>query len=476
MRRIFQKRLKKEQDSPLPITDTVAKPLCFDKSLLSVTTSLGTVNLISLALPMFLENVFNVLLGTVNTAVLSGYSEEAVAATGAVMPLINMFSLLFSVIAIGATVVVSNDIGAEKLERAAKTTYSSVALCTVAGFLCGIVLAAFAAPIVRCMNLEGTVYQEALLYFRVRMTALVVSAASSVMFALLRCYGYPRATIVAGLASNVCNLLLSIYVVYYATHPWFMGVRGIALAVVVGQVLSLVIAVVTFIRRAIPMKRPSLYEAPHLIGSVLRIGLPTGLSSGSFTISQVITNAFVAVLGPTALSAKVYYTNILSYAYLFSVSVGNANSLLVGRLCGAGRYDHANVLNRAVVKVTIAVNFLVSLSLVLLRVPLLSLFTDNMWIIEVSLGVFLVDIITEQARAVSQIYEYALRAAGDVMFTLKILLVSCWVFSVGLAYVLSVPMEWGLIGCWIGLALDETVRAVSTVYRWRSGKWKYHLQ
>jgi len=431
------------------------------------------VNLISLALPMFLENVFNVLLGTVNTAVLSGYSEDAVAATGAVMPLINMFSLIFSVIAIGATVVISNDIGAEKLDRAAKTTTAAVTLCTVAGLLCGVLLTLFAEPIVRCMNLEGAVYEEALLYFRVRMIALVVSAASSVMLALLRCYGHPHATILAGLASNICNLFLSIYVVHYATHPWFMGVRGIALAVVAGQVISLGIAAVAFVRTAIPMRHPTMREFPPLIGSVLRIGLPTGLSSGSFTISQVITNSFVAVLGPTALSAKVYYTNILSYAYLFSVSVGNANSLLVGRLCGAGRNEHAMALNRAVVKVTIAVNLLISVGIVLLRVPLLSLFTDNAWIIQVSLGVFLVDIITEQARAVSQIYEYALRAAGDVTFTLKILLVSCWVFSVGLAYVLSIPMGWGLIGCWIGLALDETVRAVCTVYRWRSGKWIY---
>ena len=149
---------------------------------------------------------------------------------------------------------------------------------------------------------------------------------------------------------------------------------------------------------------------------------------------------------------------------------------MVGRLCGAGRYEHAKALNRAVVKVTIVVNLLVSLSIVLLRIPLLSMFTDNAWILKVALGVFLVDIITEQARAVSQVYEYALRAAGDVTFTLKIILVSCWGFSVGLAYVLSIPLGWGLIGCWIGLALDETVRAVATVYRWRSGKWIYFHQ
>ena len=413
------------------------------------------------------------LLSTVNTAVLSGYSEDAVAATGAVAPLINLFSLFFSVVAIGSTVVISNHIGSENLPRAAKTVTCSFALCVSFGAILGILFSVFAEPTVRLMKLEGTVLDEAVTYFRIRMAALVISAASSILLAILRCFGHPRSTVVAGVVANICNLLLSVYVVYYATYAPILGVTGIAWSVVISQVVSLSIAVYCFVRAAIPWKWPTWREVPRLSFDVLRIGIPTGISSGSFTLSQVITNIFVAQLGPVALSAKVYYTNILSYAYLFSVNVGNANALLVGRLCGAGEIDHANRLNRAVVKVTIAVNLAISLGILFLYRPLLSIFTDNPWIITTAVGIFLVDIVTEQARAVSQIYEYALRAAGDVMFSFKVLLVSCWVFSVGLAYVLCIPLGWGLIGCWIGLALDETVRAVSTVYRWRTGKWIY---
>ena len=427
----------------------------------------------SLAIPMFIESVLNMLIGTVNTAVLSGYSEEAVAATGAVSPLINLFSLFFSVVAIGSTVVISNHIGSENLSRAAKTVTCSLFLCVSLGAFLGVSLAIFAEPTVRLMNLQGGVLTEAVNYFRIRMMALVVSAASSILLAILRCFGHPQSTVVAGVVGNICNLALSVYVVHCATYPPVQGVTGIALAAVTSQLLSLGIAIYCFFRAAIPKQMPSLREMPRLAYDVLRIGVPTGISGGSFTLSQVITNAFVATLGPVALSAKVYYTNILSYAYLFSVNVGNANALLVGRLCGAGRIEHANRLNRMVVKVTIAVNLLVSLSILCLYRPLLSIFTDNPWIVATAFSVFLVDIVTEQARAVSHIYEYALRAAGDVMFSLKVLLISCWVFSVGLAYVLCIPLGWGLIGCWIGLALDETVRAVSTVYRWRTGKWIY---
>ena len=112
---------------------------------------------------------------------------------------------------------------------------------------------------------------------------------------------------------------------------------------------------------------------------------------------------------------------------------------------------------------------------IFLRVPLLSLFTDDPRIIALFFGVALIDILAEQARAVSQVYEYALRATGDVLFTVVILIVSCWSLSIGLSYYLSIHCGLGLLGCWIGLALDESVRAITTFFRWRY-RYKRHQQ
>ena len=71
-------------------------------------------------------------------------------------------------------------------------------------------------------------------------------------------------------------------------------------------------------------------------------------------------------------------------------------------------------------------------------------------------------------------YEYALRAVGDVFVPMIILICSCWIFSIGLAYFLSIRCGLGLIGLWIGLAIDESVRAIVTYVRWKKGKWKYN--
>lgn len=412
------------------------------------------------------------LIGTINTAVLSGYSEDAVAATGTVNTLINLFNLLLGAIHTGTSVVISNFIGGEQLQKASKTGFTAISVCGLLGALFSVVLLMFSRPIIQWMNLEGEVLEQGILYFQIRIAAMIIPSVAGGFSSIMHCYGYPKYTITAGLISIVCNLLLNIYVIQFPNYAPVTGVAGIAWGSVVSQVVSLLIILFFFCKVKIKLQRPgSLAEYRNLLGRILKIGLPSALSSGSFTLSQVITTSFIATLGAFAVSAKVYYTNILCYAYLFSMNLGNANSLLIGRLTGAGRYEHAKKLNKSLVRITTVVNLLISLGIVLLRVPLLGLFTDNQAIIDLALGIFLVDIITEQARAVSQVYEYALRAAGDVAFTMVVVTVSCWCCSVGLAYILSIHCGLGLIGIWIGLALDEAIRAIATFFRWRSNKW-----
>ncbi len=403
---------------------------------------------------------------------LSGYSENAVAATGAANSLLNLFNLITTAVATGASVVISNFIGAERLKKASSAAFSAVITCSLIGLFCSVILLVFSRPLVAFMNLQGAVLEQAILYFRIRVAALMIPSLTSGLSAVMQCYGYPKYTVSVGFISILCNLFFNIYVIHFPKHAPLTGVAGIAAGSVVSQLIALVLILFFFLHVKIKLFCPdSIRELFKLIWKILKIGLPSALSGGSFTFSQVITTSFVATLGTLAVSAKIYYSNIICYAYLFSMSLGNANALLIGRLCGAARYDHAKKLNRQLVKITTVVNFLISLSIVLFRIPLLSFFTQNRAIIQMSLSIVLVDILIEQARAVSQIYEYALRAAGDVAFTMIVTIISCWSCSVGLAYFLSIHCGLGLIGIWIGLAIDETIRAIATFFRWRSNKW-----
>ena len=89
-----------------------------------------------------------------------------------------------------------------------------------------------------------------------------------------------------------------------------------------------------------------------------------------------------------------------------------------------------------------------------------------------ALVILFMDILAEIARGVSHLYEASLRAANDVTLTMVVTLISAWVFSVGLGYVLAVTCNLGLIGFWIALIIDDSVRALYTALRWKSNRWQ----
>lgn len=445
----------------------------FDKELFTISSSVGTISLFSLTMPLMFENIMNRLQGMVNTAVLSFYSETAVAAVGAVNTIIAVVLLIGTVIAMGATVVVSNHIGAEKIKKAEEASFALLVTGFIISFILTPLLLIFGGRIISLLNLKGEIYKDALTYYNIRIAFISFSIVTSSVLALLKCYGYPKYTFFIGFLTNILNLILNIYVICFPSYSPVTGVKGVAyscaLSNVIGLLVSFFILYKVRINLSVPKSLKSLWK--HT-AHILRIGVPGGISSAAFTFSQMITMAFIACIGDWALSAKVYYENILGFVYLFSVGAGNANALLIGRRYGAEEYDEATKMNKQLTHITVIVNLLASLTVLVLHRPLLSLFTENEKIIALSVGIFAVDIIIEQARAVSHVYEYALRATGDVIFFMIVLTASCWIFSIGLAYFLAIECNMGLIGCWIGLAADESVRGIVSYMRWRGGKWR----
>ena len=451
----------------------MTKKRFFNRELFVLKSSTGQISLFSLAIPILFEMIMNALQGTVNTAVLSGYSDNAVAAVGAVNPVISMLLLITSVISQGITVVVSNHLGAENVKRAEEVSFSSLFTSTGITLLMYLPLYLLAPSLMGMLNLTGEIYEYALIYFNYRVAFMVTQAITSVGYSILNCYGKSRYNFLIGLFVNVINLLLNIFVIYLPQYSPVHGVEGVALSAGISNLIGMLIVLLVIwrlkIRFSVP---PSLRAFFENVGAILKIGLPAAISSASITIAQVVTTSFVALIGDWALSAKVYYAGILNYAYFFSGAFGSANAILVGRRFGAGEHNIADEMNRNLIRLTIPINLIVSLTILLLSRPLVRLFTGDEQTLALATLVFLVDIVAEQARAISQVYEYALRGVGDVWFSLICTTVSCWVVNIGLAYFLSITCGLGLIGCFIAISLDETVRAIVTVFRWKKGKWK----
>ena len=104
--------------------------------------------------------------------------------------------------------------------------------------------------------------------------------------------------------------------------------------------------------------------------------------------------------------------------------------------------------------------------------PLVGLFTDDPRMIRLVTSLLAVDIVLEIGRAVNMVFCIALKASGDAVYPVVIAAIFMFVCAVGGTWFFGLKLEWLAVGAYIGLALDECVRAVFMFGRWQSGKWR----
>ena len=113
-----------------------------------------------------------------------------------------------------------------------------------------------------------------------------------------------------------------------------------------------------------------------------------------------------------------------------------------------------------------------SILLALAGPGLLSAFTDNEEIIQMGIWVLVVDVFLEIGRTSNIFAGSTLRATGDTVYPFVVGVIFQWSIAVGLSYIIGIPLGYGLVGMWVGFALDENIRGVILLRRWRSGKWR----
>ena len=431
-----------------------------------------TLTLSALFIPFFIEFIMNNMIGTVNTIFLGHYSDQAVAAVGASAQFMGMILTFYGVISSGASIVISQNLGAGNPDKASNTAVLSVLFSSLLSLFLSMLLALFAPSILAMMQLKQELLTQAVTYFRIYVSFSFLQAINSALSGILRSYGKPKIAVKVSLFANLINAVLNYIVIFRPFETPLHGVQGIAVCVVISQLCGFLLMSVLFVRASLGIRfSREVLSHLDLIVKILRIGVPGGISNLSYSISQVVSTSIIATLGATAITSKVYLENIFFYVYVLGLALGQSTSILISRLVGAGKYDEAYHLNRKNLKITILSNITLSLLILVFGSYIIRLFTDNPEIIRIARVIMLVDLFVEIGRGFNHIENNSLRGAGDVVFPMIVSITSCWTVSILFSYILGVRLGLGLLGCWIAFAMDELFRGTLFFLRWRSRKW-----
>ena len=445
------------------------------ESYFQVDTGDEKLSFIKLCWPLVMEYILKYMLTTVNTLILSGYSDDAVAAVGVAGQVTNLNFVIQQALSAGAMVSISQNLGAGNKKRA--KNLASVVLAMTVGVTALFTLLAtlFPMQILRIMNLEERLLKEGADYLAIVGTVAILESLIAIISAIVRCYGYTKIPMVIITVMNLINAIGSYIVIERPFEVPVYGVQGVAIARAISVVASFILAL--FIIRKVPLGLSfSAFKKENEPGAnvkiLLKIGVPSGLSSFSYNFSQLIATSILADMGSASVSAMVYVKNIVQYVAICSMAISAAYQIIVGRVIGMGKKAYAKALGNMNFVLCAAFNTIVILTIVLFRRPLVAMFTESPQIMGLAVNVIVIDIVVEFFRAMNHAGSANLAASGDVKYHMIIGIVSCWVFSVAFSYIFGVVLELGIYGCWMAFCLDEGFRAISYCRRWQSGKWE----
>ena len=427
-----------------------------------------------LTVPVFIEMALVMMLGAVDTVMLSRYSDNSVAAVGLDNQLISLVFLVYQFFSMGAAILCAQYIGAGLRKRLVQVVGMALTVNLMLGLTVSALLFLYAEQLLQLMGLRPELMDDGLVYLRLTGALSFFQALSQTFSASLRSADkvvYPM--VVTGIV-NVVNILGNYALIFGHWGCPQLGVEGAAIATAASRAIATLLLAVIHFKVHIP-RFPLHYFRPipwQELKNLLYIGIPAMSENISYSLSQVVITFFINQISNEALAARTYCHNMIMFVYLFCISITQGGDILVGHLVGQRRHQAAYVLGNYFFRWSMVITVTGSILLALTGRSILSAFTDNTEIITMGVWVLVIDVFLEVGRTANIFAVGTLRATGDAVYPVIIGIIFQWSIAVGLSYVIGIPLGYGLVGMWVGFALDENIRGIILMRRWRSGKWK----
>ncbi len=428
----------------------------------------------NLIVPLFMEQLLAVLVGVADTFMVSYAGEAAVSGVSLVNMFNTIFIYLFSALAAGGAIVVSQYIGSQDRENGNLSGGQLMTASVVFSlFITGFVLL-FSRPLLRLLfgEVEEEVMEACATYLRISAYSYPALAVYNAGAAMHRSMGKTDVTMYLSVASNGINVAgnaIGIFVLH-------AGVAGVAYPSLIARLFSaVVITWMCFDRKnAVWLERKyMLCWNRGMVRRILGIAVPNGIESGLFQLAKVGLSSITALFGTVQIAANGVAQSFWSVAALMGTAMGLAFVTVIGQCVGAGDREAAEYYMRKLLRLTLIASIVWN-GLIFGVSPLVlkgyALSEEGTRLVMELIAIH--NVFNAVCHPLSNALPNGLRAAGDVRFTMYVSLLSTIVGRVVFSVVFGIWMNMGVIGIAYAMCLDWAVRAVIFWIRFAGGRWK----
>ena len=424
-------------------------------------------------LPLLMEQFLLMLVGLADTMVVSYAGEAAVSGVSLVNSFNTIFINLFTALASGGAVVVSQYIGRRDMKMASESSSQLLMVATVFAVVISIPVLIWKVPLLKGLfgKVEPDVMEACKTYLRISVYSFPALGIYNAGTALYRSIGKTSVTMKISIVSNLINVAGNLIGVFV----FRAGVAGVAYPSLIARTFSaVVITLLCFREKEVRYVGRWIFQwNRELLKKMLSIAIPNGVESGIFQFVKVALSSVVALFGTYQIAANGISQSIWSVAALISVTMGPVFITVIGQCMGAGDIRQAEYYFRKLTKVTVCISVAWN-TLIFLITPLLI----KIFAVSRQTGQMILYLVLIHNIANAVVFPFAdplgkgLRAAGDAMFTMGISLFTTIGVRLILSILLGIVLDLGVIGIALAMCLDWTVRGVIFLIRFRQGKWK----
>lgn len=431
-------------------------------------------DLMKLILPLVVEQLLAVSVGMIDIILVSRAGENAISGVSLVDTINILLINVFSAMATGGAVVVSQYIGKKKRQEACEAANQ---------LLLSIGLFAFAITAVSVIgnrsilslvfgDIDPDIMQNARVYFYITALSFPFLAVYNGCAALFRSMGNSTVSMKASFTMNIVNAMGGVIFIY----GFHFGVEGVALPCLAGRAVAAII-MVSLLRnpKYLVNIRSHFTFRPDvpMIKRILQIGVPNGLENGMFHVGKILVLRMITSFGNVSITANSVASTVAAFAFLPGVATALALITVVGRCVGAKDYNQAKHYTKQIMKLTYALMFVINILIIVLVPNILGWYHLSSQTAALSSKLLIYhSICCIFIWPASFTLPSALRAASDVRFTMLTSIFSMWVWRIAFSYVLGEFFHLGVFGVWVAMTIDWLFRGICFEIRFLRGRWK----
>ena len=436
-------------------------------------------NIFHIVWPVFIEVLLGSLFGMVDMMMVGRISEHAAQAVSAVgmtnQPVFLGLSFV-QALNVGGTAIIARYYGAKKYKNIS-LVLKHVMLLAMVGFVLPIsmLMIVLAPYVLSFLGADSSVIEVGSGYFRVIMLGFIFQSFSFTMTAALRGIGETKIPMRNNLIANSLNVLGNAVLIYGLFGFPVLGVTGAAISTALSNVIAMSLNL-----RYVLSKKSVLYLdfkekfefRFEMMKDLIRIGLPTALEQLALRVGIISFLNIVSGLGTNVYAAHQISLNILNLTYSPAQAFGITASTLMGQSLGAKNEQLARIYTRMCQRIGFVIAIGMSLFIFFGSKTLAEFYSTEPEIIQNTMITLTIVAFIQPFQSHQLITSGALRGAGDTVWPLIAIFVGSIVIRVSLGYVFVNIIGLGLAGAWYAVFIDQFIRWLIILFRFKSGKWK----